>query len=610
MASAKPHFRLTAGGDVLPSVRAADGLRNVVTNIGTARDKSTHSEYVYSDLAAEQARNAYRGSWIPRKIVNIPAQDATRRWRAWDADKAAITKLEAEERRLSLRLKVKSAMRTARLFGGGAIFIGTDQSPEDALDVNALGAGGLRYLTVLDRRDLVPDLIVLDIASEFFGLPEYYDIATSSAGSNMKVHASRLAIFQGAELPDTGAARQHPWGDSVLQAPWKALKDTDATMANLAQLVFEAKVDTIGIPGMTQKLASDPRAEQQIIDRISLLQSGKSIANAIVHDTEEVIDQKTIQFGKMPEIMDRFFQIVAGAADIPATRFFGQAPAGMNSTGESDMRNYYDHVQEMQESSVQPSLANLDEALIVSALGNRPPAIHYNWRSLWQTTEKERAEIGKTIVETGKGLVGILPPEVVADATANALIESEAMPGIEAAVDEHGVGVFDDDDDNDLELQGALAANDAEPRTLYVSRKVTNADEIIAWAKEQGFKDTLSAEDLHVTVAYSRKAVDWMKAGATWDDKIEMPAGGPRLMDEYGKARVLLIASSHLSWRHEDIKRESGATWDHGEYQPHITISYSDDSPNLDDVEPYRGPINLGPEIFEEIKEGWAEGLD
>src|SRR5690606_28146793 len=57
---------------------------------------------------------------------------------------------------------------------------------------------------------------------------------------------------------------------------------------------------------------------------------------------------------------------------------------------------------------------------------------------------------------------------------------------------------------------------DATPRPLYVHRKVKNAAEIIAWAKSQGFATTLPAEDMHVTIAFSRAPVDWMKVGEAW----------------------------------------------------------------------------------------------
>lgn len=144
----------------------------------------------------------------------------------------------------------------------------------------------------------------------------------------------------------------------------------------------------------------------------------------------------------------------------------------------------------------------------------------------------------------------------------------------------------------------------AAPRPLYVRRNVVNADQIIKWAKGQGFETTLPADDLHVTITFSRTPVDWMKMGQTWTDKLEIPAGGARMMDRYGEAAVLLFAGSELSWRHEEMVR-AGASWDHAEYQPHITISWKAADIDLEKVEPYRGKIVLGPELFEDINEDW-----
>jgi hypothetical protein len=91
-----------------------------------------------------------------------------------------------------------------------------------------------------------------------------------------------------------------------------------------------------------------------------------------------------------------------------------------------------------------------------------------------------------------------------------------------------------------------------------------------------------------------------MKMGQAWQSKVEIEEGGPRMVDQFGDARVLLIASDDLNWRHNHFK-EMGATWDHAEYQPHITISYDPKSPDLAGVEPYRGKIVLGHEVFEEV---------
>lgn len=192
-----------------------------------------------------------------------------------------------------------------------------------------------------------------------------------------------------------------------------------------------------------------------------------------------------------------------------------------------------------------------------------------------------------------------------------------ARPIAAAPAASNGAGPPPAEADTDPE---EVLAEDAKPRSLYVRRDVLNAKEIVAWAKQQGFKSTLPAEQMHVTITFSRAPVDWMKMGAPWSShhggdelheaQITVAAGGPRLLDRLGperKAVVLLFVCSELTWRHEEMKR-AGASWDWPEYQPHVTISYEYDG-DVDDVEPYRGPILLGPEIFEEVDEGWRDKI-
>ena len=56
----------------------SDGLMNLVANLGTDRDKAAGSFYAPAIIADDQLINAYRTAWLPRKIVDIPANDAVR----------------------------------------------------------------------------------------------------------------------------------------------------------------------------------------------------------------------------------------------------------------------------------------------------------------------------------------------------------------------------------------------------------------------------------------------------------------------------------------------------------------------------------------------------
>lgn len=595
-----------------------DSLTNMVASLGTSRDKAAANVYSMPMLTYEELLNAYRGAWLPKKIVDIPAFDSIRAWRDWQAKKPQIEAIEAEEKRLNVMGKLLETRIKARLWGGAALVIGTgDQDLTQPLDVERIGKGGLKYLTVMTRRHLTAGEIDRDPASEWYGKPKIYQL-NSADGAQVEIHPSRLVIFNGSQQPDEDivTSTYAGWGDSVLLSVVNAIKQADGTAANIASLVFEAKVNVIRIPDFMQNLGN-AEYRAKILERYTLAATAKGINGDLLLDKEEEYEQKTASFATLPEVLMSFLQIVSGAADIPATRLLGQSPAGMNATGESDLRNYYDRLQAMQTVEMTPAMARLDECIIRSALGSRDPDIYYEWAPLWGMSEKEKADVFKTKADAARQLVGsgtgqeIIPRDAVSDALVNTFIEDGSLPGLDAAIEEYGKLAEQDPDDDEVAAAAAAQAQqqrqkqptaDAAPRTLYVRRDVLNRSEIVRWATEQGFTDIVP--DLHVTIAYSRTPVDWFEMGESWSPRLEIAAGGPRQMESLGgdgKYKALLITASELVWRHRAMI-EAGASWDWPEYQPHISIQIGGDI-DLSKVEPYRGKIVLGPEIFEEVRE-------
>lgn len=614
--------------------RFGDSLTSLVANLGTSRDKAATTFYTHTFVTDEQIAAAYRSAWLPRKIVDIPAFDSCRAWRNWQAEGDQIEKIEAEEKRLNVKGRVLEARIKARLWGGAAIVLGTgDEDLSQPLDVERIGEGGLQYLTVMSRRRLTAGEIERDPASEWYGKPMAFSLSTAKTGVQVTIHPSRLVIFQGNQPPDDELVTANVgWGDSVLNSVMDAIKQAEGTAANVASMTFEAKIDIIRIPDFMANLG-DERYRAKILERYSLAATSKGINGTLLLDKEEEYETKSPSFAQLPEILDRFLQIVSGAADIPATRLLGQSPAGMNATGESDVRNYYDRLSAMQEIEMTPAMARLDECLIRSALGTRDPDIHYNWAPLWGMSEKEKAEVFKAKADAARAIAGtgtsppLMPIEALSDALVNELIEDGSLSGLEAAIDEYGK--LSEQDPAEEEVVSSVpptpananqppqttkqAVGDASPRTLYVRRDLLNGEDLRSWAKGQGFTTALPASDMHVTVTYSRSPVDWMKMGEAWsgDAKGELVVrpGGARLVERLGpSATVLLFNCSELAWRHEDMIR-NGASYDHDEYQPHVTISYTGAPADLSKVEPYRGELRFGPEIFEELNLDWKSGV-
>jgi DNA topoisomerase IB/N-acetylglutamate synthase-like GNAT family acetyltransferase len=148
-----------------------------------------------------------------------------------------------------------------------------------------------------------------------------------------------------------------------------------------------------------------------------------------------------------------------------------------------------------------------------------------------------------------------------------------------------------------------------ETRTLYVHRPVINGQTIVDWAKTQGFETCLPLEKMHVTIAYSKQPVDWNAMGDADTRNLHVDDQDDREVKPLGSdgAVVLKFVSKklHDRWKH---LCGAGASWDYEGYQPHVTITW--EAPKgleLSTVEPYTGPIDLGPEQFEELDEDWGD---
>src|SRR4029077_14167313 len=156
----------------------------------------------------------------------------------------------------------------------------------------------------------------------------------------MYIHPRRVIRMIGHEYPDIERS-QDCWGDSVLQPVAEAIKSSGIISTAVANIVSDMKLVGIKVPGLTAKMATD-ESTSQVIRRFSETNAAKSVLNALLIDKEEEWERLQVHLGGMDKLLESYLLICAGAADIPLTRLLGQSAAGMNATGESDIRNYYD----------------------------------------------------------------------------------------------------------------------------------------------------------------------------------------------------------------------------------------------------------------------------
>ena len=370
-----------------------DSLSNLAASLGAGKDKAAADAFHVVDLSHAQIDAMYRGDWLARKVVDIVPYDMVREWRAWSGHAADVARAEAAERRLGLRKAVQRALVLGRLYGGGAIVVGTGERDPAVLawplDEEGLRPGGLKFLHVVSRWQLGAAGLSSDPLSPWCGEPAMYELAAAGRGA-LAIHPSRVVRFLGNPLPDPWAMAT-PWSDSVLQALYDAVHAAALTVAGATSLMHEAKVDVVTVPNLSEHLSS-AETTAQLSARFAYAAAMKSINNLLLLGDGETWSRQSVDLGGLPEMVRCFLQVAAGAADIPVTRLLGQSPSGLSATGESDTRNYYDMVAARQELDLRPQLERLDRLMLRSE-GLDPGALTFAFRPLWQLDAASAAAI-------------------------------------------------------------------------------------------------------------------------------------------------------------------------------------------------------------------------
>ena len=205
-----------------------------------------------------------------------------------------------------------------------------------------------------------------------------------------------MVRFIGRELPWLEKVAEIYWGESELEAVYNEIVRRDNAAANIASLIFRANIDTLQVDGLTQLIGGgNVEANRRFYNTLAAQSVMESNFGKRVIDKEDTITNTQYSFGGLPDVYDRIMMDVAGAARTPVTKLFGRSPAGMNATGESDMKNYIEYLDGIRESEFRPVIEKLLPVMALSAWGVLPDDLDITFPPLSTPDAKELAEIAK-----------------------------------------------------------------------------------------------------------------------------------------------------------------------------------------------------------------------
>ena len=403
-------------------LESLDGYSNATAFLGDESKLISSGTYKRSGITnnIELLTVAYRENWVATRIIDMPSEDMIRSWITMSGNFSddELNELKRQQSYHSVMMELTDAIRWARLYGGSIALMvirGEDDILDQPLNVDNLYPDCFQGLLVLDRtQGIEPSLeLVSDMDDPDFGLPMYYDVDVDyNEIRHVRIHHSRVLRFVGRELPYMEMVRENYWGASELEHVWDELQKRSATSANIAELVFKANITTLKMSDFGESMAmGTEEMKAHIMEMISAENRIRTSYGLQLLSKDDSMENHSYTFAGISDVYEAFMMDLAGAAEIPATKLFGRSPQGFQSTGESDMRNYYEMIAGLQERSLRPALDRLLPVLAMSCWGYLPDDLSFVFNPLATESPDSIAELSQKlsapVIEAFKaGLIG------------------------------------------------------------------------------------------------------------------------------------------------------------------------------------------------------------
>ncbi len=405
----------------------ADGLQNVLIGMGTGRDKAQYTKTTATVfLAQEELENLY-GEWLPRRIVDIYADQATRKGFKvlFGGDGVRAEEVQGIEQvieDLYILEHLNLAAKNARLYGGACLLLFIDDGRPAYMPVDKRNIRRIEDIECLDRWQIAP--VINEENLYDYSKATYYQIISGDLINQPQlsyIHKDRILRFDGDWLPYRIRQRNYGWGMSSLQTVYDSFRHYWTGLNSAATLLTEFDIFVHKVRGLAAMLAAGK--ESSIRDRLQVNDMSKSIYHGYAIDAEkEELEFISRNFGGIGEILEKLRVDIIGASKIPHTVLFGESPSGLGSTGRSEERDFAKTLADYQSVHFKRPIKKLMEMIMLSKEGPTKGELPESWRisfnPLFELNEREMADVRARVAAVDGRYIqlGVLSPKEVADA--------------------------------------------------------------------------------------------------------------------------------------------------------------------------------------------------
>jgi phage-related protein (TIGR01555 family) len=377
-----------------------DGWSNIQTRLGNTPDDRSSQDYVSPGriLSDMELNNIYQYTGLGRKIVDIYAEESTREWISISGDNSG--QIEHQLNLINAKDAFSDLIRWALLFGGAVIVIGADDGRDLTEPLNENSLKSIESLTVYDRTEVIPDYVSFynNPENTKFGKPSIYSIQPSStflgaANAIFYVHETRVLRMDGLKLPNRAFAQNQFWGGSFVQSAFTALSNLGSSYRYSANIIADFVQTILSIENL-QDLIGSEGGEDLLMKRLMIMNRGRSVNNTVLLDSKEQYTKQASSVAGLSELLDKFMQQLAAVTKIPEMILMGKSPSGLQSSGEDDIRSFYDSIKSYQRKELYSRLHRLVSLMLKTGqITNVPSQWDIIFNPLWQMSDGEKADL-------------------------------------------------------------------------------------------------------------------------------------------------------------------------------------------------------------------------
>ena len=356
--------------------------------------------------------------------VHTLADEMTREWGELTTkekeNENVVQTVTDEMERLEVQNKFKEAALKTGFFGGCLIFLDVREDPNvpledielekplfkegmDDFNKSKLLNKHLVGLRVIEPINLAPGVYnsIDPTAADFFEPEHYYVLGR-------KIHRSRFLYFADNIPPQVLKPVYLFFGIPLAQLAFTYVQDFYKAKEVCTRILQKFSCSAISTD--IEKLIY-ANGKNAVKDRISTIAKYRDNDSILVLDKEnEEFSQTNTPLSGLKEMWYASLELIPVIFGVPATKLLEISPSGFNSTGEFEMRNFYDSVHTKQTNVFDAPMKRLVE-IICYTKGLDPDILAWAWKSLFKMSERESAEVNRMEADTAQiyynmGVVG------------------------------------------------------------------------------------------------------------------------------------------------------------------------------------------------------------